>query len=1178
MQTKSQHSSFFGTLITRPVGVLVILTTLIVLGVLSYMRLPLQMLPGGIEGSRFTVMISNPGSSAAENVDKIARPIEEQLRTLPDLEDVWSACRPGSVRVSMRFSRTGDLQLAKAELRDRIERARPELPADIGEIWIWSNDDGDMPIIWMAVTSAEDADQNDIDRLIDQSIKRPLEAVDGVSRVQLWGTLEDSIRILLNEQKVIAARMDLGALIQRLSADNFAKPLGEVSSGERELLLRSDMRFKDLDQIAAYPIGNGLRLSDIAEVRRVKSVGERLTRIDGRYAYYGMIQKEGAANVVETSERIAKVLEEIQADSRLGGQLGVTVLFDQADFIRASLGQLKTTALWGGGLALLVLLCFLRRVRTTLVVALSIPISILLAMTFEYFSGGTFNVLTMTGLTLALGMLVDNSVVVIENIARLRKQGHSSFRASVEGVRDVGLAVALATLTSVVVFLPLIFMIGDPMMSLFLRAMGIPLCSALVASLIVALVFMPVLAARVQGERPPLGEAVAKRMARLLALPVRGLAHGIGAIRLMGWSLLWLLQHINRGILRVATPLRFLLVGVFLGLFLWNTFGSGAATDWSSISRVFDVKAPMLEASPGVRLFQVLLGCLLILIALPRWRTRPDQPPPRPRPAAPAGNSVLVWIQDANRRLVGWTLDHRPLACAMGFLAVTTVAIPMSNMSITSMGGEEDMTSVEFMVELESNFTLRQASEEMARYENVLEPLREEMGYEHVIVRFWAGGGEVSLRWGDRLDPKLMDQTRERLRRELPQFPGHRLHFGREEQLGSASKQTVRFQVIWPDADLLADLGKTAIEILSTVEGLTDIRSPLEDAPEEVRLEFDREAGFQLGVGTDRATRSVSWALRGAMLPRFQEKGREVPIIIEYDEEEMAGLDALRDLSVWTDAGPVALSSFTSIGFEPGPRTIWRWNGMTSFSLQARIDAPDRLQQRMEAGYAALEAGLDLPRGYRLGRENSSFASALKQVREMQLALLFAAALVYIVMSILFESIALPLAVMATVPFAFLGAMWTLYLTGTTMDSVGWIGIIILVGVVVNNGIVLIDKIHRCMTLDGLPRRAAILEGTGARVRPILMTALTTVFGLLPMALSKAGGEGIDYRALATCVGGGLAISTLFTLWMVPLAYSLAEDAWAAARATATRAFSGKKTLTGDPSQAKSEGPALVGR
>jgi HAE1 family hydrophobic/amphiphilic exporter-1 len=1170
MMKASQVNGFFGILISRPTGVLVILTTLIVLGVMSYMRLPLQMLPGGIEGSRFTVMVANPGSSAAENVEKVARPIEEQLSTLPNLDDVWTVCRPGSVRISIRFNRAGDLQLAKAELRDRIERARPQLPTDVGNIWVWSNDDGDMPIIWMAVTASEDADQEDVDRLIEERIKRPLEAVDGVSQVQLWGTLEDSIRILLDEQKVVAARMDLGNLIQRLSTDNFAKPLGEVASGERELLLRSDMRFQNLEEIAAYPIGNGLRLGDVADVRRVKAVGDRLTRIDGRYASYGMIQKEGAANVVETSARIQKVLAEIQADTDLGGQLGVTVFFDQADFIRASLGQLKTTALWGGSLALLVLFGFLRRVRTTLVVALSIPISILLALTFEYFTGGTFNVLTMTGLTLALGMLVDNSVVVIENIARLRKKGHSPISASVEGVRDVGLAVALATVTSVVVFLPLIFMIGDPMMSVFLRALGIPLCSALVASLIVALVFMPVLAARVQGPRPPLVTALAERMAWLSVWPTRAFAHAIGAARLMAWGFLWFLHRVNRGLLRLGTPLRPALLLGLVGLFAWSFLGANTTTDWQALGNTFGVKAPRLSASLESRAFNLLLGVLVIILALPRWRTRPKHSPPRPSPAAPPGVSVLSWIQETNRRLVGWTLDHRPHACLLGLCAVMTVAIPMSNMSITSMGSEEDMTALEFDVELEKNFTLAQASAEMARYEDLLDPLRDELGFEHVIVRFWAGGGEVGLRWLDRLDQDFMTETRERLRRELPKFPGHRMRFGKEEQLGRASKQTVRFQLIGPNADLLASLGEEAIQILSNVEGLTDIRSPLEDAPEEVRLEFDREAAFQLGITSDRATSSVSWALRGAMLPRFQEKGREVPIIIEYDEEQMAGLDALKDLSIWTDTGPVALSSFATTRFQPGPRSIWRWNGMTSFTLQARIDAPDRLQERVESGYAALEAGLDLPRGYELGRENSSFASALKQIREMQLALLFAAALVYIVMAILFESLALPLAVMATVPFAFLGAMWTLFLTGTAMDAVGWIGVIILVGVVVNNGIVLIDKIHRCMTIDGLPRRAAIIAGTGARVRPILMTALTTVFGLLPMALSQATSEGIDYRALATCVAGGLAISTIFTLWMVPLAYSLAEDSWAAARKTATRALSSK---TSEP---KKEAPALT--
>ena len=518
------------------------------------------MLPSGVQGSRFTVWISHPGSSAAENVDKVARPLEEQLRTLADVDNVYTTCRQGSVRLRVQFNSSGDLQLAKAELRDRIERARPEMPDSVERIRIWSSDDGDMPIMWFAVTVADGTPEEDIDRLIEQRIQRPLEATDGVSRAQIWGMLEDSVRILLDEERVKAARLDTGEVIRRLSADNFAKPLGEVTDGERRFLLRSDMRFQDLEEIEDYPIGNGLRLADVAEVARIKAAGERLTRIDGRYAYYGMIQKEGTANVVETSERIHDVIERIDADPALGGSFGVTIFFDQAEFIRSSLAQLESTAIWGGGLAILVLFAFLRRLRTTLVVALSIPISILLALTWEHFSGGTFNVLTMTGLTLALGMLVDNSVVVIENIARLRARGLSPLRAAVAGVSDVGLAVALATLTSVVVFMPLIFMIGNNQMRVFLSAMGIPLCSALIASLLVALVFMPVLAGRAQGERPAFVRALERPLAAIVAVPVRALAHAVGLVRLAGWGLVWLVHRVERGVLALASPTRLLLL------------------------------------------------------------------------------------------------------------------------------------------------------------------------------------------------------------------------------------------------------------------------------------------------------------------------------------------------------------------------------------------------------------------------------------------------------------------------------------------------------------------------------------------------------------------------------------------------------------------------------------------
>ena len=1158
----SRRPSLFALPVSRPVGTLVILVTMVVVGVISYARLPLQMLPSGVQGSRFTVWISHPGSSAAENVDKVARPLEEQLRTLADVDNVYTTCRQGSVRLRVQFNSSGDLQLAKAELRDRIERARPEMPDSVERIRIWSSDDGDMPIMWFAVTVADGTPEEDIDRLIEQRIQRPLEATDGVSRAQIWGMLEDSVRILLDEERVKAARLDTGEVIRRLSADNFAKPLGEVTDGERRFLLRSDMRFQDLEEIEDYPIGNGLRLADVAEVARIKAAGERLTRIDGRYAYYGMIQKEGTANVVETSERIHDVIERIDADPALGGSFGVTIFFDQAEFIRSSLAQLESTAIWGGGLAILVLFAFLRRLRTTLVVALSIPISILLALTWEHFSGGTFNVLTMTGLTLALGMLVDNSVVVIENIARLRARGLSPLRAAVAGVSDVGLAVALATLTSVVVFMPLIFMIGNNQMRVFLSAMGIPLCSALIASLLVALVFMPVLAGRAQGERPAFVRALERPLAAVVAVPVRALAHAVGLVRLAGWGLVWLVHRVERGVLALASPARLLLLAGLAAAAWLGTQRAVEAERYRELAEEFGASAPMLAAPLTARLVALVLGAGLLLFGLPRWRRRPSAAPARPSPAAPAGTSVLAWIQTANQRLVGWTLDHRLLASLLALLALGSIVVPMGNMAATSFGQEEDLTEIEVDVELESNFTLAQASQEMRRYESALEGLRDDLGFAHLVVRFWSGGGEVGVRWKDRLDKKELERHRNRLRAELPRYPGHRLRFGREQEVGSADKQVVEFQLIGPDADRLAELGGEALEILQRVEGLRDVRSPLEEAPEEIRLMFDREAAFSMGIAADGATRSVSWALRGAMLPRFQEEGREVPLLIEYDEEEMAGLDTLQDLSVWSDSGPVSLSSFATLGFEPGPRTIWRWNGLTTFTLQARIDDPSRLGERVKAGYDALEAELDLPRGFRLGRERSAYADALQQVREMQMALLFAAALVYIVMAILFESITLPLAVMVTVPFAVLGAMWTLLLTGTVMDSVGWIGIIILVGVVVNNGIVLIDKIHRSTVEDGLTRREAILEGATARVRPILMTALTTVFGLLPMATARTSGEGIDYRALATCVAGGLALSTFFTLWMVPLAYSLADDLWQGMRGLGTRAFGSRSTAS----------------
>lgn len=1128
--------------VSRPIAMGVIFVTLVLLGTIAYLRIPLQFLPGGIAGTRFTVIVPNPGSTAQENVDKVARVLEEQFSTLPGIDDISSRSSAGSVRIRVKYGGEANTDLAKAELRDRIERARPELPETVEDIRVWASDDGDMPIMWFAIVSDERSD--DIATLIDKRVQKSLEGVDGVSRVSIWGLLDESIRIFLDEERVMAAKLDLGALVQRLSSDNFAQPLGEVAEGGKDFILRSDMRFKDLDEIRNYPVRPGLRLGEIATVERVNSVRDRITRINGGYAYYGMILKEGSANVVAVGEALDSVMEGFKTDPRLEGKLTAEVFFNQADFIKSSLERLQSTALQGGGLAVLVLFLFLRRARMTLCVALCIPVSALLAIAFESFRGESFNVLTMTGLTLGIGMLVDNAVVVIESIARQRSLGESPKRSAVLGARDVGLAVSLATMTSVVVFLPLIFM-GGQRMSIFLQAMGVPLCASLIFSLLVALFFIPTSAARVIGDRPAWAQGVAERLAPIVAAPARALAYGIGGMRVLFYGLVKGLYHAERALLTIAgSPARLLLAGgaAFAG---YRAFAK--TRDLRAVGRSLEgLGAPgatvktLDSASPTILMISGTL-VLALLFAMPLLKRRAAVGPSKPEHFVPKGSSIVAWVQSLNRSLLRWTMGNRPLAIALSAVALISIIVPAKNSSLTAFGEEEDTSELTFDVDLEDNFTLGEASEEIQRYERFVETQKEEMGFTNVVARFDSDGGDVDLRWTERLDPKELEEHRKKLRSILPEFAGHKVSFSGDAEAAEGSKQFVSFELRGPDPDKLAELGEQAALILEKVPGLNDVKSSVEDAPDQLLLELDGDMAFSYGLNSQSALRSVGWSLRGAQLPRYQEENKETPLLIEYDKTALAGLNTLNDLTVWGEEGAVPLSTFSTIRFEPSPSTIRRRNGQINFQVTARVADPTRQAELVEAGYAALD-GLRLPRGYSLGRDESVVAAGMEEMRDLKNAMMLSVVLVFLLMGILFESLLLPLSVLTTIPFAILGAFWTLYVTGTPMDSIGWIGIIILVGVVVNNGIVLIDKIHRLRIEDGLPRAEAVIQGASARVRPILMTALTTVVGLLPMAMGDAPTQGIDYRALSTCVAGGLAICTFFTLWVVPLSYTLIDD------------------------------------
>ncbi|MBL8858194.1 MAG: efflux RND transporter permease subunit [Planctomycetes bacterium] len=1156
MSTGREHAlheksyAFFRALLQRPVLLLTIFVTVVIVGLIAYARIPVQMMPDGLTSPGLQLFISTPGASAQENEEQVARVLEEELRTLPRIEQIDSTARAENVTIFVEFKSDTDMNFAKAEVRDRIERARPKLPSTVRDIGVWSWSQSNMPVMFFALLHPGDSKRTDF--LVDEVIKRRLEAVDGVGRLEIWGSLADSMRILLDEEKVKATRLDIGKLIRRLSADNFAEPLGEVEDGGRRILLRADMRFNSPQEIEDYPIGGGLTIKDVGRVEDVKSVRERLFRIDGRYAYYGEVQKDGQANTVETARRLEVAIRELEKDPALGGQFEFLILFNQGAFIENSMHALTGTAWEGGSFAILILFLFLWRVRLTLLVAISIPISALITIAVLYFSGGTFNVLTMTGITLALGMLVDNSIVVAENIARLRKLGRSPFEACVEGTGEVGLPVLLSTLTTVVVFLPLIFMSENPRLRIMFGELGLPLCISLVASLLTALVFLPVQVRSVLGPRAPFVENWARRLAPIASFPARTLAWTVRSLAGPKHALLRGLFALERILLRVLTPLRHVLavgalaVAALVGLGYVGAFEAAQRAEPFELGPGLDTTA-LSMGLVSAAVTGILLAALCVF-GLPRWRARVAVAPVRKRAARFAGNSIVEFLIDANRALATWSMRNRLASSGLAFVAVLSIMIPVRSMKVAAFGQSGETSRINFWVELEENFTLPQAETEMIRYEDFLATKKSEYGYDRIGNRFGQTGGRVSLFWKTPPPAAQLDKVRKDLTRTLPRLAGHKLQFLDEDGGDRDSRSVVTFRLKGPDSEELNRLGAEAVRILETVPGLADLRSPLGEAPPVVRVGFQSDVAQRLNVSARNALDNISWALRGFQLPSYQEPGREIPLLIEYDSSEAAGLATLRDLEVFNGESSVPLSSIAELSFDRASRTIHRNNGEASFMIQARVESPSMQKELADRGRLALGV-LDYPRGYSLADEDLASWRQDREMNDIWMALALSIVLVFLLMGILFESFLLPVSVLFTIPFAIVGSYWTLFLTGTAMDSIAWIGVIILVGVVVNNGIVLIDCIHG-LRGTGMERTAAVIEGCGQRVRPILMTALTSITGLLPMAMSEPQGAAIDYRALATCVAGGLAMSTVFTLWVVPLAYTLIDDASRAASAS----------------------------
>jgi HAE1 family hydrophobic/amphiphilic exporter-1 len=995
----------------RPVTVVMGFIALLVLGTIAWTQVPLEMMPGRFTLNKMWVWMPYQDSNPRETEQQVVRPVEEHLASTPGLKEMESRASQRGARFSLEFHRSISMDSAYNAVIDRLERAMADLPEQVDRYWVYRWNPSDEAIMWAGLSIPESVD--DPHWIVTEVIQKRIQRVPGVGKVDVWGVHPRRVFIDFDLDLLMTHGVSLYEVIGELGSDNFQLASGRVVDDGKVRYVRSLAKYPDLDTLKDHPIKPGVTLADIAAVRYRPDPSPFIMQVEGNDGVAIAVYKESGTNTVAVTKAIHEAMTTLQEDSRLQG-IKVVTFFDQGHIIQESIDNLKNTAGWGGLFAIIVLFAFLRDWRMTLLIAACIPFTLLLTVMLTHFTGRTLNLLSLMGLMLAVGMVVDNSIVVAEAIHARRHDNQSPEVSAVEGTVDVGLAIVLSTLTTMVVFLPIILMSGNANFSFFMSELGMPVVWALATSLVVALVFTPLTTTLIRKSDKPLS---------------------------------------------------------------------------------------------------------------PKW---------------------IQWLERRYAQALTWVLAHRTDAL-VGIIGMTvlTVMVPFD-----SVGCKEDAEGNigEFVIRstVPSSYTWKQRKAHVAKMDAYVAQNKDKWG-----VRTWnsrMGSSSSRARTFVHLEsdrPKAAmsrDEVMEDAEKNLPEIPGVLMRVGWGGGGRGPQTNTIRLLLEGDETRTLEELGNEVQRVLANVEGVVDVISDMEEeGGREIRLNVDRDATARYGIRPRRVGQTVGFALRGTELPKYQDGPKEVDVIARFRLEDRRNLDRLLDFPMWSQEAMtvVPLRALTESTYAQGLGSIHRENRITSYPL--RVDLVEGLDKDLawERVGAAL-GNLQLPRGYTWSRPDSHEQEENDQARNM--AMLLSVTFVFLIMGVLFESFLLPLSIITTIPMAFLGVYWTLYATGTPLDMMGAIGMVILVGVVVNNGIVYIDLVTR-LRRDGHARARALVEAGGRRLRPILMTALTTIFGVLPMAVGDASFIGMPYAPIGRVVAGGLAAGTMLTLFFLPFLYTVLDDA-----------------------------------
>jgi HAE1 family hydrophobic/amphiphilic exporter-1 len=999
----------------------------LVLGWLSLVRLPLELIPA-ISSSHISVSAPYRSSSPEETERQIVRPLEDILGTVNGIESLTATASAESGNVMLEFASDVDMDLAAVEVRDRVDRIRHLLPDDLEWVRIRRFKSTDIPVLRFQLSAPWPPEQ--LYRFVEDVLQRRLERIDGVADVSISGLRTSEVQVNLVPDRLAAHGIGVRGLSTVLRENNLAMSGGKIREGSRVFLVRVMGELKTLNQIRDIPVNDqGLRLGDVAEIGLGYPEQTQLSFLNGSEAIGMSIYKASTANMLQVvdlvREEIGKVLAEPGA-----ADVDIVYFFDSSKDVRNGLAELRNTGLLGGALAILFIYLFLRRLRTTLLAAIAIPVSVIMTFVIMYLSRQagwtdmTLNIMSLMGLMLAIGMLVDSAIVVIESIFRHRQElGADPRSAALNGASEVAMPIAASTLTTACVFMPMIFVSSWGRFSFYLKNIGITIIIVIGASLIVALTVVPMVAAL-------LPEREARR------------------------------------------------------------------------------RQPLLE-----RMTEVYTTCLR------------------------------------------FTLRHR-FSFAMTIL-VLLVASYFSYMTIgRSFSPPSFQRQLSIQVDTPKSYSLAQKQSLYQQVYKLLDSRRDELEIADITYGFKKGSGRSrGHRGSNRFTLYLKDETegqlgtgsiRDQVEAMLPTVAGVTFTIGRSMR-GRSSGGGVEVELTGDRPEILEVMSEQVAANLAGVPGLRDVDTSLESGDEEIRIRPDPERALQAGLSSQAIGMSVSSALSSRAVTYLRIEDRELDMVVQYRDEDRQTLDQLKKLPVAFGRTPLSIGAVAEFDVTTGARVIEREDRRTSIKITADTETGTPSFMVMGSVQGVLSQ-LRMPSGYEWSL-GSDFRESSREASNAMFMILFALVLIYMIMAALYESFAQPLTIMLSVPFGLIGVGIIMRLVGEPRSRTTDIGLIILAGIVVNNAIVLVDYINR-LRRSGMSRDVAVITAGRHRLRPILMTAITTILGLSPMVapyllpelFGSLEGRAAYWAPVGLVILGGLTTSTFLTLMIIPTIYSVVDD------------------------------------